>query len=63
MHIPIQLLAPAVLENFNWELFDHSPYSPDIALSDYLKNWFRLQHFNNNEELTEDVKTWLSSQE
>jgi histone-lysine N-methyltransferase SETMAR len=48
-------------------LFDHPPYSPDLALSDYclftsLKSWLRSQRFNNNEELMEDVKTWLSSQ-
>jgi histone-lysine N-methyltransferase SETMAR len=46
----------ALLEHFNWELFDRHPYSPDLASSDfhlftYLKNWFRLQRFNNNEEL------------
>jgi histone-lysine N-methyltransferase SETMAR len=25
----------ALLDHFNWELFDHPPYSPDLALSDY----------------------------
>jgi histone-lysine N-methyltransferase SETMAR len=25
----------ALLEHFNWELFDHAPYSPDLAPSDY----------------------------
>jgi histone-lysine N-methyltransferase SETMAR len=25
----------ALLQYFNWELFDHPPYSPDLALSDY----------------------------
>jgi transposase len=56
----------ALLEYFNWELFDHPPCSPDLAPSDYhlftyLKNWLGSQHFNNN-ELMEGVKTWLSSQ-
>jgi transposase len=46
-------------EHFNWELFDHPPYSPDLAPSDY---HLRLQLFNNNEEPIESVKTWLSSQ-
>jgi hypothetical protein len=37
----------ALLEHFNWELFDHSPYSPDLAsngyhLLMYLKNWFGI---------------------
>jgi histone-lysine N-methyltransferase SETMAR len=59
--------ARAMLEHFNWELFDHPPYSLDLALSDYhlftyLKNWLRSQHFSNNEELVEGFKTWLSSQ-
>jgi hypothetical protein len=41
-------------------------YSPDLAPSDYhlftyLKNWLGSQLFNNNEELMEGVKMWLSS--
>jgi hypothetical protein len=58
----------ALLEHFSWELFDHPPYSPDLILSDYhlftcsyQKNWLGSQCFNNNEELTVIVKTWLSS--
>jgi hypothetical protein len=48
-------------------LFDHSPYSPDLAPSDYhlityVKSWCRSQRFNNNEELLDGVKTWPSSQ-
>jgi hypothetical protein len=57
----------ALLEHFNWELFDHPPYSPDLAPSDshlstYMKNGLILQRFNNNEELMDGVKTWLYSQ-
>jgi hypothetical protein len=57
----------ALLERFNWELFDHPPYSPDISpsgyhLFTYLKSWSVSQNFNNNEELMEGVQTWLSSQ-
>jgi transposase len=56
-----------LLEHFNWELFDHPPYSPNLApsvyhLFTYLENWLGSQSFNNNEELMEGVKTWLSSQ-
>jgi transposase len=57
-----------LLEHFNWELFDHPPYSPDPAPSDYhlltrtyLKNWLGSQRFNSNEELMEGVKMLLSS--
>jgi transposase len=56
-----------LLEHFNWELCDHPPYSPDFASSDYLlftylKEWLGSQRLNNNEELMEDIKMWLSSQ-
>jgi hypothetical protein len=45
---------------------DHPPYSSDLALSNYrlftyLTNWLRSQHSKNN-QFTEGVKTWLSSQ-
>jgi hypothetical protein len=54
----------ALLEHFNWELFDHPPYSPpsDYHLITYLKNWLGSQCVNNNEEMMEGVRTWLSSQ-
>jgi hypothetical protein len=60
-------MSPALPEHFNWELFDHLPCSSDLAPSDYhlftyLKNWLESQIFNNNEEMMEGVKTWLSSQ-
>jgi hypothetical protein len=56
----------ALLGYFNWELFDHAPYSPDLVPSNYhmftyLKTLLRSQYFNNN-ELMEGVKMWLSSQ-
>jgi histone-lysine N-methyltransferase SETMAR len=57
----------ALLEHFNRDLFDHPPYSPDLASSDYhlftyLRNQLLSQRFNSNEELMEVAKTWLSSQ-
>jgi hypothetical protein len=59
----------AQLEHCDWEFSDHSPYGPDLAPSDYdlftrayLKNWSRSQRFNNNKDLMEGVKMWLSSQ-
>jgi hypothetical protein len=55
------------LENFNWELFDRLPYSPDLAPSDYhlstyLKNCSVSRRLRINEELMEGVKIWLISQ-
>jgi transposase len=40
----------ALLGHFDWELFDHPPYSPDLAPSDYhlftyLKKWLGSQRF------------------
>jgi hypothetical protein len=66
-HLHTAAHTQALLECFNWELFDHPPYSPDLAPSNYhlfthLKNWVELQWFNSNEELMEGVKTWLGSQ-
>jgi hypothetical protein len=56
-----------LLEHFNWELFDHPPYNPDLVPSDYhmfiyRKNWLRSQRFSHNEKLIKGVKAWLSSQ-
>jgi hypothetical protein len=55
-----------LLQHFNWELFDHPPYRPDLAASDYhlftyWKNWLEPQCSNNN-ELMGSVKMQLSSQ-
>jgi hypothetical protein len=57
-----------LLKRLNWELFDHSPYSPNLAPSDHhlftrthLKNWLGSHSSSNNEELMEGVVTWLSS--
>jgi transposase len=57
----------ALLRHFNWELFEHPPYDPDLAPSGYhvftcLKNRMGSQRFSVNEELMESVKTCLSSQ-
>jgi hypothetical protein len=53
-----------LLGYFKWELFDHPPYSLDLAPSDchlfvYLKNWMGSQHFKNNDEFIEGVKTYV----
>jgi hypothetical protein len=55
----------ALLEHFDLELFDHPPYSCDLAPRDChlftsMKNWLGSQRLNNN-ELMEGDKTWLSS--
>jgi hypothetical protein len=49
---------------FTWEIFDHPPYSPDLAPSDYhlftkMKAWLATQRFHSNEELTGGANIWL----
>ena len=53
-----------LIKLFNCEIFDHPPYSPDLAPSDYnlfskMKAWLATQRFHTNEELKDGVKTWL----
>jgi len=59
----------ALLQKFHWDLFNHPPYSPDLALSDFhlfsrMKVCLGTQHLRvkTNEELMDGVKDWLSSQ-
>jgi histone-lysine N-methyltransferase SETMAR len=56
--------AAALIKVFNWEIFNHSPYSPDLASSNYhlftkMKVWLATQCFHTNEELMDGVNTWL----
>jgi transposase len=52
----------ALLQNFNWEFFDHPPDSPDLApsyyhLFAYLKKRLGSQRFSDKEELMEGFRT------
>jgi len=54
----------ALIKLFNWEIFDHPPYSPDLAPSDYhlftkMKVWLATQHLHTNKELMDGVNIWL----
>jgi transposase len=54
----------ALIKFFSWEIFDHPPYSPDLAPSDYhlftkMKVRLATQRFHTNEELVDGVKNWL----
>jgi histone-lysine N-methyltransferase SETMAR len=56
----------ALLQQFNWEIFEHPPYSPGLAPSDYhlftkMKVWLANERFKTNEELMDGVKNWLST--
>jgi hypothetical protein len=54
----------ALIKPVNWEIFNHSPHSPDLAPSDYhlftkMKVWLATQHFHTNKELMDGVNNWL----
>jgi len=53
-----------IIKLSNWEIFDHPPYSPDLAPSDYhlftkMKVWSATQRFHINEELMDGGSNWL----
>ncbi|GBM56624.1 Histone-lysine N-methyltransferase SETMAR, partial [Araneus ventricosus] len=54
-----------LLDQFGWEIFDHPPYSPDLATSDFhlflkLKEILGGKRFGNDEELENAVTAWLN---
>lgn len=56
-----------LLQCFRWEVFDHPPYSPDLAPSDFhlfahMKRWLGGQHFGTDNELQTSVEHWLKAQ-
>jgi histone-lysine N-methyltransferase SETMAR len=49
------------IQELQWELLEHPPYSPDLAASDFslfdpLKNQFGAKHFVDDEEVETDVR-------
>jgi len=59
--------ARELLDHFGWEVFDHPPYSPDLAPSNYhlfpnMKTWLATQRFDDDAELQAGVNEWLNSQ-
>ncbi|KAJ4426673.1 hypothetical protein ANN_26471 [Periplaneta americana] len=54
-----------LLDQFGWEIFDHPPYSPELAPSDFhlftkLKDFLGGTRFGSDEELKKTVNTWLN---
>ncbi|KAJ8891597.1 hypothetical protein PR048_004125 [Dryococelus australis] len=71
LHDNARLHSAAVTQQlqacFQWEVFDHTPYSPDLVLSDFhlfpaLRKWLGGRSFNTNDELQDTVTTWLNRQ-
>ncbi|GFW89030.1 mariner Mos1 transposase [Trichonephila clavipes] len=60
-------VTKTLLRGFGWDVFDHPPYSPDLAPSYFhlflhLKSFLASKHFNNDKELKENVSNWLKTQ-
>ncbi|UYV78131.1 hypothetical protein LAZ67_16000211, partial [Cordylochernes scorpioides] len=56
------------MENFNWEIFTHPPYSPELAPSDFhlysaLKWHLGGKHFANDDEVQVEANHWLRRQD
>jgi hypothetical protein len=56
-----------LIATFGWEQFDHSPYSEDLAPSDFhvflqLKTYLGDRLFHDDNEVKEAVNTWFASQ-
>jgi len=55
-----------MLQQFLREVFDHPPYSPDLALSEYhlfihLTKWLASQSSEDDDRLKTGVTTWFKS--
>jgi histone-lysine N-methyltransferase SETMAR len=55
------------MATFGWERFNHPPYSPDLAPSDFhmflhLKTFLGGRRFHDDNEVKEAVNTWFASQ-
>lgn len=59
--------AQELLEQFGWNIFDHPPYSPDLAPSDFhlfsnMKKGLGAQRFVNDNEVKDFVNDGLNEQ-
>ncbi|GFW79557.1 histone-lysine N-methyltransferase SETMAR [Trichonephila clavipes] len=60
-------VTKTLLRGFGWDVFDHPPYSPDLAPSNFhlflhLNSFLAGKHFSNDKELKENVSNWLKTQ-
>jgi len=59
--------ALATQKKLGFQFLDHSPYSPDLAPSDYplfagLKEQLKGRHFSSDAEVIAAAETWLDGQ-
>jgi hypothetical protein len=56
-----------LLQEQQWEVLEHPPYSPDLAPGDFqllspLKRHLSAEHFPNNEAVEREVTAWFRQQ-
>ena len=59
--------SPSLRDEFHWDTFDHPPYSPDLAPSDFhlflkMKEHLAGKRHADDEDLQHAVVDWLNSQ-
>lgn len=60
------MITKRTIEELNWILIEHPPYSPDVAASDFYL-FYHLQHylsgakFNSKQEVINEVESFLNS--
>jgi len=59
-------LTKNLLRQFHWDVFDHPPYSPDLAPSDFhlfpeLKKWLGGRRYDTHEELESSINEHFKS--
>jgi transposase len=64
---PHTAAAKQDIATYGWKQFDHPPYGPDLAPSDFhvflhLKTYLGGRRFHDDNEVTEAVNTWFASQ-
>jgi len=62
-HVTVNLL-----ERWGWEILEHSPYSPDLAPSDFhlfpnMKKNLCAKQFKSHDDVKHEVQTWLCGQD
>lgn len=61
------MLSLSLLQKFTFNVFNHQPYSPDVALHDYqlfmhLKKWLGSLRYDDDDELKDAFTGWLKAQ-
>ncbi len=64
----VAALVTSLLKDFDWTVFSHPPYSPDLAPSDFhlfpsLKKWLGGRHFDSDVQLQATVDEFFSKQD